>query len=66
MNIRYRRIPDANEGTIWLVTGGLVVLYRHRLLSIEQAILLQRHAPVWLIEARMMLLDEHGARRLTG
>lgn len=58
------RYPDANEATIWLITGALVVLYRHRLLSIEQAISLQRFAPVWLIAARMMLLEEHGERRL--
>lgn len=60
------RHPDANEGAIWLVTGGLVVLYRHRMLSLDQVISRQRHAPVWLIAARMMLLDEHGERRITG
>lgn len=58
------RYPDANEATIWLVTGSLVVLYKNRLLSIDQAIQRQRHAPVWLIAARMMLLEEHGERRL--
>lgn len=60
------RYPDANEGAIWLVTGALVVLYRHRRLTIEQAISYQQHAPAWLIEARMLLLEEHGERRLTG